>query len=151
VSARASRAPATPTTNDKRLVVYFGSCGLIAYDFEGKELWRHLLPVAETNNDFGSGSSPILSDGLVILVRDLKSDSAVLALDAATGKQIWKTARPGMATGHSTPAVWKHDGVTEIVAPGGLAMKAYDLRTGAERWIVRDFPAVHCGSPAPGE
>jgi outer membrane protein assembly factor BamB len=130
--------------------VYFGSCGLIAYDFEGKELWRHLLPVAETNNDFGSGTSPILSDGLVILVRDLKSDSAVLALDAATGKQVWKTARPGMATGYSTPAVWVHDGVKEIVAPGGLAMKAYDLRTGAERWIVRELPAVNCGSPVAG-
>jgi outer membrane protein assembly factor BamB len=144
-----SPAAATPATDGKRVVVYFGSCGLIAYDFEGKELWRHSLPVAETNNDFGSGTSPILSDGLVILVRDLKSDSAVLALDAATGKQVWKTARPGMATGYSTPAVWEHDGVKEVVAPGGLAMKAYDLHTGAERWIVRELPAVNCGSPVP--
>jgi outer membrane protein assembly factor BamB len=147
LSGQGSPAAATPATDGERVVVYFGSCGLIAYDFEGKELWRHSLPVAETNNDFGSGTSPIVSDGLVILVRDLKSDSAVLALDAASGKQVWKTARPGMATGYSTPAVWKHDGVTEIVAPGGLAMKAYDLRTGTERWIVRDLPAVNCGSP----
>jgi outer membrane protein assembly factor BamB len=127
--------------------VYFGSCGLIAYDFEGKELWRHSLPVAETNNDFGSGTSPILDEGLVILVRDLKSDSAVLALDAATGKQTWKTDRPGMATGYSTPTIWEYNGVKEIVAPGGLAMKAYDLRSGAERWIVRELSAVNCGSP----
>ena len=142
-----SPAASTPATDGERVVVYFGSCGLIAYDFEGKELWRHALPVAQTNNDFGSGTSPILADGLVILVRDLAKDSAVLALDAATGKSVWKTERAGMFTGYSTPMVWEHDGVKEIIAPGGLAMKAYDLRTGTERWLVRELAAVNCGSP----
>ena len=149
--AQGSPAAATPTTDGTRVIVYFGSCGLIAYDFDGKELWRHSLPMAETNNDFGSGTSPILADGLVILVRDLKADSAVLALDAATGKPAWKTARPAMATGYSTPVIWAHDGVQEVVAPGGLAMKAYDLRTGAERWLLRDLPAVNCASPVVGD
>ncbi len=146
-----SPAASTPATDGERVVVYFGSCGLIAYDFAGKELWRHALPVAETNNDFGSGTSPILADGLAILVRDLKTDSAVLAVDAATGRQVWKTARPAMATGYSTPIVWEHDGVKEVIAPGGLMMKAYDLTSGAERWLVRELPAVNCGSPIASE
>ena len=150
MAGQGSPAASTPTTDGERVVVYFGSCGLIAYDFSGKELWRHALPVAETNNDFGSGTSPILADGRVILVRDLKADSAVLALDAVTGRQLWKTARPTMATGYSTPIVWEHDGVKELIAPGGLAMKAYDLSDGAERWIVRDLPAVNCASPVAG-
>jgi outer membrane protein assembly factor BamB len=150
LAGQGSPAASTPAVDAGRVVVYFGSCGLIAYDFEGKELWRHPLPVAETNNDFGSGTSPVLHDGLVILVRDMKSNSAVLAVDASTGKQVWKTDRPAMATGYSTPMIWEHDGVKEIVAPGGLAMKAYDLRTGAERWIVRELPAVNCGSPVAG-
>src|SRR5262245_46844720 len=110
LAGQGSPAASTPATDGKRVVVYFGSCGLIAYDFEGKELWRHALPVAETNNDFGSGTSPVLNDGLVILVRDLKSNSSVIALDADTGKQKWKTDRPAMATGYSTPTVWEHDG-----------------------------------------
>lgn len=150
LEGQGSPAASTPATDGERVVVYFGSCGLIAYDFAGKELWRHALPVAETNNDFGSGTSPILADGRVILVRDLKTDSAVLAVDAATGKPLWKTARPTMATGYSTPIIWEHDGVKELIAPGGLAMKAYDLSNGAERWIVRDLPAVNCGSPVAG-
>jgi hypothetical protein len=147
LEGQGSPAASTPATDGERVVVYFGSCGLIAYDFEGKELWRHTLAVAQTNNDFGSGTSPILADGRVILVRDLKADSAVLAVDAVTGKEIWKTARPAMATGYSTPIIWEHDGVKELVAPGGLAMKSYDLSNGAERWIVRDLSAVNCGSP----
>lgn len=150
LAGQGSPAAATPTTDGERVIVYFGSCGLIAYDFEGKELWRHSLPVAETNNDFGSGTSPILADGLVILVRDLKTDSAVLAFDSKTGKQAWKTDRPAMATGYSTPTIWEHDSVKEVVAPGGLAMKSYDLRTGKERWVVRGLPAVNCGSAIAG-
>ena len=149
--SQGSPAAATPATDGERVVVYFGSCGLIAYDFAGKELWRHALPCAETNNDFGSGTSPILADGLVLLVRDLKADSAVFALDAATGKPVWKTARPGMFTSYSTPVVWAHDGRKELVVSGGLAMKAYDLRTGTERWTMRDLSAVDCTSPVVGE
>jgi outer membrane protein assembly factor BamB len=145
-----SPAAATPATDGERVVVYFGSCGLIAYDFEGKEIWRHALPCAETNNDFGSGTSPILADGLVLLVRDLKADSAVFALDAATGKPVWKTERPGTFTSYSTPVIWEQDGVKELVVSGGLAMKAYDLHTGSERWVVRDLSAVDCTSPVAG-
>lgn len=145
-----SPAASTPATDGQRVVVYFGSVGLIAYDFAGTELWRHPLPVAETNNRFGSGTSPILAGGLAVLVRDLAKDSAILALDAATGAEKWRTARPGMMTGYSTPALWEHDGLAEIVAPGGLQMKAYDLRTGAERWLVRELPAVNCASPIAG-
>ncbi len=147
LEGQGSPAASTPACDGERVVVYFGSCGLISYDLEGKELWRHKLPVAETNNDFGSGTSPILAEGLVILVRDLRADSAILAVDAATGKQVWKTERAGMATGYSTPMIWEHDGVKEIVAPGGLAMKAYNVSDGAERWVVRGLSAVNCGSP----
>jgi outer membrane protein assembly factor BamB len=145
-----SPAAATPATDGERVVVYFGSCGLIAYNFEGREIWRHALPPAETNNDFGSGTSPILIDGLVLLVRDLKAGSAVFALDAATGQPVWKTERPGSFTAYSTPVIWEQDGVKELVVSGGLAMKAYDLRTGAERWVVRDLSAVDCTSPVAG-
>jgi len=150
MQGQGSPAASTPATDGERVVVYFGSCGLIAYDFEGKEIWRHAMPVAETNNDFGTGTSPILADGRVILVRDLKAGSAVLAVDAATGKQLWKTERPTMHTGYSTPIIWEHDGVKELITTGGLAMKAYDISSGAERWLLRDLPAVDCASPVAG-
>jgi len=150
LEGQGSPASSTPATDGERVVAYFGSCGLIAYDFKGNELWRHSLPVAETNSDFGSGTSPILADGLVILLRDLKADSALLALDAATGRQVWKTARPGAATSYGTPIIWEHDGRKELVASGGLALRGYDLSSGAERWVVRTLPAVNCTSPVAG-
>jgi hypothetical protein len=87
-----SPAASTPASDGKTVVSYFGSCGLIAYDLGGKELWRFVLPTAVTNNEFGSGTSPVLgglpsgvedtakparkgADGLVLLARDLSKDS----------------------------------------------------------------------------
>src|SRR5215471_11834758 len=65
-----SPAASTPATDGKRVVSYFGSCGLVCYDLKGKELWQHRLPVAQTAGAFGSGASPVLLDGLVIVNRD---------------------------------------------------------------------------------
>ena len=89
-----SPAASTPVSDGERVVVYFGSCGLISYSLDGKELWKFTLPVAETNNRFGTGTSPILADGMVLLVRDLIKDSAVYAVDVRTGSQAWKTEHP---------------------------------------------------------
>src|SRR6516162_123062 len=65
-------AASTPVTEGERLVVYFGSYGLICYDTAGKELWKYPLPAGETYLGFGTGSSPVLADGRVVLVRDLE-------------------------------------------------------------------------------
>ena len=52
-----SPAASTPASDGKRIVVYFGACGLISYDLDGKELWKCELPTAETDGRFGSGTS----------------------------------------------------------------------------------------------
>lgn len=65
-----SPASGTPATDGRHVVSYFGSFGLICYNFEGKELWRYPLPVPERGSGFGSGTSPIIVGGLVVLNRD---------------------------------------------------------------------------------
>src|SRR5688572_10750865 len=67
-------AASTPATDGERIVSYFGSCGLFCYDLSGKELWKFELPTANTPAGFGSGVSPILADGLVVLVQDVMND-----------------------------------------------------------------------------
>jgi outer membrane protein assembly factor BamB len=89
-------AASTPATDGERLVVYFGSCGLICYDLAGKELWRHPLPIGKTQAGFGTGSSPIIADGRVILLRDLEKDGRLLCLNLATGERMWETRRDGL-------------------------------------------------------
>ena len=142
-----SPAASTPASDGKSVVVYFGSCGLACYDLGGKERWRFELPVAETNNEFGTGVSPVLADGLVLLARDLAKGSAVYAVDLATGSQAWKAERPKAKTAYSTPAVRAAGGTKELVVPGGASLTAYDLKTGEERWAVGKLPAVACTTP----
>ena len=51
------------------------------------------MPPAATIADFGSGVSPILADGVVVLVRDEMKDPKIIALDAATGEVKWEKKR----------------------------------------------------------
>jgi outer membrane protein assembly factor BamB len=141
-----SPAASTPASDGKTVVAYFGSCGLIAYDLDGKERWRFELPTAITNNEFGSGTSPVIAGGAVLLARDLSKDSAVYAVDLATGSQKWKTDRkPG--TSYGSPAVWDDGGKTVLVVPGMASLTGYDAATGKELWAVDKLPAVACTTP----
>jgi len=141
-----SPAASTPATDGKRIISYFGSCGLFCYDLAGKELWRYELPTAATPFDFGTGVSPILADGLVVLVRDENKNSKIIAIDAATGKLRWEKERESRS-GFCTPVVCDTPGGKEIVAAGHGKMIGYDLKTGAENWCVVGMPSCACASP----
>jgi outer membrane protein assembly factor BamB len=143
-------AASTPATDGQRVFVYFGSVGLICYDFEGKELWRRPLPVASMAG-FGTGTSPIVAEGLVLLNRDQTTNSQLLAVQATTGKTVWAADRRDYFAGYSTPIIWEHDSIKEVVLPGFLRVKAYQLKDGADRWLVRGLPAAVCPTPVLGD
>ncbi|HUL51024.1 MAG TPA: PQQ-binding-like beta-propeller repeat protein, partial [Candidatus Nitrosotalea sp.] len=110
-----SPAASTPAADGKHVVSYFGSCGLICYDVDGMESWRYPMSVAVTAGNFGSGTSPIIAGGLVILNRDLAANSSILAVDLATGKKVWETPRPDSPTSYGSPIVWNRNGAEEVV------------------------------------
>jgi outer membrane protein assembly factor BamB len=146
-----SPATATPATDGKNVVSYFGSCGLLCYDVNGKERWRHPLPIAQTMGGFGSGGSPLLAEGLVIVNRDQASACSVLAVSLKTGATAWETQRPDVTQSFGTPIFWKNDGADEIVMAGSLKIKGYDLKTGAERWTLGGVSSFSCTTPVLGD
>jgi outer membrane protein assembly factor BamB len=146
-----SPATATPATDGKHVVSYFGSCGLICYDVNGKERWRHPLPTAQTTGGFGSGGSPLLARGLVIVNRDQASGCSVLAVDLKNSATAWETQRPDVSQSFGTPIFWKNDGADEIVMAGSLKIKGYDLKTGAERWTLPGVSSFSCTTPVLGD
>ena len=150
-ATESSPATATPVTDGQRVVSYFGSCGLVAHDFSGKELWRHALPTAVTSGGFGSGVSPIIVGDMLVLNRDQMRGSSVLAVSLKTGKKIWETPRPEATTSYGSMVVWQNGGATEVVVSGSLVLKAYDPKTGAERWRVRGLPSAACTTPVVGD
>jgi outer membrane protein assembly factor BamB len=141
-----SPAASTPATDGQRIVSYFGSCGLFCYDLSGKELWRRQMPTVVVGGDFGTGASPILADGMVIVLRDQTKDSKIVALDAATGERKWETKRQSPLS-YSTPVVWDTPQGKQVVAAGHAQMIGYDLRSGTEKWSLASTPAGCVASP----
>src|SRR5262245_11508215 len=120
-----SPAASTPATDGERIVVYFGSCGLLCYDLTGKEQWKVELPPAVIPGNFGSGTSPVIADGLVVLVRDEIADPRILAFDAVTGTPRWEKKRPS-GVSYGTPVVWATPDGKQVVAAGHGRMIGYD-------------------------
>jgi outer membrane protein assembly factor BamB len=150
LKTESSPAASTPATDGTRIVTYFGSCGLICYDRAGKELWKYEMPVAKIFGNFGSGVSPIIADGLVILLRDDGTDPKILAVDLADGSRRWEKKRQSPIS-FSTPVVWDTPAGKQIAAPGFAKMIGYDLKTGEEKWTLTGLPAGCCASPVTAE
>ncbi len=140
-----SPAAPTPCTDGKLVYAYFGSFGVLAYDWNGKEVWRKPLPAPVV--EFGTGASPILADGKLIIVADQDVGSFLLALDAKTGAEAWRVHRSEFRRSFSTPLVWKHDGLEELIVAGSLWVRSYDLKDGKQRWSARGMARVSNASP----
>jgi outer membrane protein assembly factor BamB len=150
-STESSPAVPTPATDGQRLVSYFGSFGLICYDRNGTELWRHPLPVPFSAGGYGTASSPLIADNLVVINRDQFEGSSVLAVDLRTGKTAWETPRPDAHGSFGTPIFWRNKDVDEVIIPGSLRLKGYALTTGLEDWVVQGTASFACTTPVAGD
>ena len=136
---KASHANSTMATDGERLIAFFGSEGLYAYDLKGKLLWKKDLGVLDAGwftapqMQWETGSSPILHDGKVIILADVQKDSFLAAFDAKTGNEIWRTPRTDVPTWGS-PTIIQVNGQTQILVNGFRHAGAYDFKTGKEIW-----------------
>lgn len=144
-----SPAAPTPCTDGERVYVYFGSFGVLAYDLDGKELWRRPLPMPVV--EFGTGASPILADGKVIVVSDQDAGGYLLALDARTGAEAWRVDRSEFRRGFASPFLWRHDAVEELIVAGSLWVRSYDAQDGRLRWSSRGMARVANATPTAGD
>src|SRR6185369_16116226 len=145
-----SPAASTPCTDDERVYSYFGSFGLLAYDFDGKEVWRRAFE--RLPSQYGTATSPILAGGQLILQHDGDSTNAqLIALAPTTGKTIWESARPLAGSCYSTPMVWRHDGIEELIVQGKGRVAAYNLAGGLPKWWVKGWGFSAVTTPVAGD
>ncbi len=133
-------ASETPATDGERLYAYFGNVGLFAYSLDGKPLWNVRFDPQPMYLDFGTAASPVVHNGVVFVVHDNDGKSFAAAIDARTGKQLWRVDRDlpskGMLSGWSTPFVWTHGGRTELIVIGKQHAVSYAPETGKELWRI---------------
>jgi outer membrane protein assembly factor BamB len=139
-------ASPTPAADETGVVAFFPEFGLVSYNNDGQVRWTSRL--GPFKNFYGMAGSPIIEGGAVVLVCDQQVGSFVIALDRSTGRQLWKTDRPGMIIGWSTPMVFRPDATrADLVVLGSTRLYAYDLATGAQRWWLPVASQGALGTP----
>jgi outer membrane protein assembly factor BamB len=133
VHATSSPATSTPVTDGKRVYVYSGSFGMVAYEWDGKPAWEYGMGTAKS--PFGSGASPVLAGDLVVITRDYPPQPALYAIRKGDGTLAWKADLPlptvsGPRTAHSTPLNWKDQIV--LSRPGEIS--GYSAADGKRLW-----------------
>ena len=152
--SRSNFAAPSPATDGEVVVFFYGNGELVAYNFDGAELWKRNI-----QDDYGTfaflwtfSSSPLLFDGklyMQVLQRDVavdgrgfsdrKNESYLLAMDPKTGNTLWRQIRPSEAVVESreaftTPVPYVAKGRPELLVVGGDDLTGHDPETGAELW-----------------
>jgi outer membrane protein assembly factor BamB len=136
---KASQSSPSPVTDGKRVIAWFGSEGLFAYDVQGKLLWKKDLGVVDAgwffdpDYQWGVATSPIIWKDRVILQVDQQKGSFLASFDAATGKEQWRVQRDEIPT-WGTPAVLEYEGKAQLVTNGTKGIRSYDPLTGKLIW-----------------
>jgi outer membrane protein assembly factor BamB len=132
IHAKNSFASPTAIVRGDRVYVHYGFYGTACLNTAGEILWKQTL---QYEPQHGPGGSPALFEDLLIFSCDGFDAQFVVALDAATGKIRWKTARGKGNQAYTTPLLIDAGGM-QIVSPGAHRAYAYDPRTGKELWHI---------------
>lgn len=149
---KSTYANSTPATDGRIVVAWFGSEGIHAFDVKGRFLWKVDLGRLDVGAydiptyEWGPASSPIIWNDLVIVQCDTQTDSFLLALDAASGKTVWKTDREEIPSWGSPTVVTTSSG-PELVTNASNFVRGYDPRTGKELWRLGRSSKITAPTP----
>ena len=131
----ANAAP-SPASDGERIFAFFSSNDLVCLSLEGELLWYRGLgfDYPKAGNDVGMASSPVVVDGAVIVQVEAQGDSFAAAIDAETGKNLWRIDRPQTANWSSPLVIRRPDDRNEVVIQSRQDAIAVDPRTGQTRW-----------------
>lgn len=156
---------ASPATDGERVIAWFGSAGLYAWDFAGKALWH--VDLGKQDHIWGYAGAPVLHGDLCILYFGPGPRSFLVAVNKRTGKEAWRVEAPetqvkertdgfaGQADGvvgtWSVPLLVKAGGRDELVMTFQERMRAFDPQTGKELWSCGGISPLLYTSPMFGD
>src|SRR5262245_36268008 len=149
---KSTYASASPATDGRIVVAWFGSEGLYAYDVNGTFLWKvdlgrvNLGAYDIPTFEWGPASSPIIWNGLVIVQCDTQADSFLLAVKADTGETVWKTTRDELPS-WGTPTIAVTSSGPQLVTNASNFIRGYDPATGKELWRLGGSSKITAPTP----
>ncbi|MFC1552180.1 PQQ-binding-like beta-propeller repeat protein [Candidatus Latescibacterota bacterium] len=139
-------ATGSPITDGKHVWAYFGSQGLYCYTIGGDLVWEKDFGEQLIARQFGEGSTPALYKNRLIVNWDHEGQSFIVALDAATGEEVWRKDRDE-STSWMTPLVVEDNGRTHVITGAQNRVRSYDLATGEMLWDDEGLTANAIPSP----
>ncbi|MGB7345797.1 MAG: PQQ-binding-like beta-propeller repeat protein [Pirellulaceae bacterium] len=126
----------TPVSDGKMVFVFFGKTGVLAFDLDGNEIWRQSVGTGSGQQRWGSASSPVLHDD-VLIVNASDESEAMYGFDKTTGKEVWKMPAADLASTWGTPLIVKAGDRSDLVI--GVPGEVWGLNpeTGKLRWYSR--------------
>ncbi len=139
-------ANASPLTDGERVVVTFGSAGMVCYNFAGEELWKR-TDLGEWQHAFGNGASPVFYGDLVIqwCGPNEKGRNFLLAAKKATGETVWEYDEKNGSWG--TPIVVNHGDRDQLLLSTVPHLKSFDPKTGDVLWYCEGLNKYAYASP----
>ncbi|WLD11111.1 PQQ-binding-like beta-propeller repeat protein [Planctellipticum variicoloris] len=135
-NAKSSLASSTLACDGQRFFVNFLNAGAIyttALDRQGKRLWQ--TKVSDYVLHQGFGSSPAVYESLVIVSADNKGTGAIVGLERATGKEVWRHERPKLPN-YTSPIILTIGGRDQVLLTGCDLVTSLDPLTGKTLWEV---------------
>ena len=123
-------ATSTPVADAEKVYVFFGKSGVFAFDHSGRRLWK--ADVGAQLNGWGSASSPVLYQHLILINACIESQSLV-ALDRRDGREVWR-ARGINESWHAPALVTAPSGKVEVVTAMSKRVQAFAADTGKPAW-----------------
>lgn len=138
----------TPVSDGSRVYAFFGKSGVHAFDLDGKALWQAEVGMESDPTRWGSSSSPIVHDGIVIITASAESQS-LIGLDGETGKEVWRQEAKGLDGMWGTPTlIAVNNDRTDLVMNVAREMWGLDPATGKLRWFAKATDAEHAYASA---
>ncbi|MFP6766696.1 MAG: PQQ-binding-like beta-propeller repeat protein [Planctomycetaceae bacterium] len=134
----------SPVMADGRIFTMSIAGVLTAWDaVSGKQLWRrdYDAQFKRSHPHWGASTSPIVDGNQLIVHFGIDERGALVALDTATGKQIWSQGKDGPS--YTSPLLVEIHGVRQVVEWNHRALVGVDSRSGKFLW---EFPFPHVGS-----
>jgi len=143
-------ATPTPVSDGQHIWAMFGTGDLACLEPDGSVVWQRNLvkEYGEYKTNHGYGSSPMLYDGKLFIACMHQGPSYLVAVDAATGKNAWKTERnlgpkDEAQDSYSSPILVQTGGKTEVVLAGAESVNAYNPADGQQTWIAGGMKVNH--------
>lgn len=140
-------AAPTMTTDGNYVFAIFANGDVVCFDFEGNKIWAKNLGVPE--NHYGHSSSLIMHRDLLLIQYDHAGKAAVMALQAATGKQEWITPRD-MGLSWASPILANTGSHWELILSANPNVVSYNPETGKELWRMECLGGEVGSSPVYG-